>query len=131
MKGIYTVLVCLLLAGCSAAKLEKEMTEQRQYTAAEMSAIREQGQVYEERLTPGLFQDLTRDEYERGLADMKAIFCKCHKATSGKCRSSSDGLNAEQKALWIKANAVEFAIARVQDRNLGRKVSTIDSDTCQ
>jgi hypothetical protein len=131
MKLIYTVTVCILMTGCSIAKLEKEMTEQRKYSPSEMSAIRAQGQKYGERFTPNLFQEVSRDEFERGFADMKVIFCKCHKSIGIKCRESSESLTAEQKNLWIKANAAEFAIARIQDLNQDQKVSEIDPDTCQ
>ena len=42
---------------------------------------------------------------------LKAIFCSCAKKLGEKCRQRSDNLSASDKALWLKANAVDMAFA--------------------
>lgn len=120
----------VLVSGCAGAQLEKEMKDSRGYSDADVTEIKAAAKDYRTKMTMASFRTnrFTSSAEDRNHDDMKVIFCKCWKEMKSKCREKSDGLTADQHALWLKSNAVDFAIISMESP--GSVSNKIDPDTC-
>jgi hypothetical protein len=112
MKNLIMLAVVMSLTGCAGAQLETEWKSQRGYSDADIAAIREQFNDYHQsNIVAGMQSNRFNSSPALHSQDrLKSIFCTCYQTIGDKCREKPDGLNSEQRTLWIKANAVDLAL---------------------
>lgn len=119
------LILSVTLTGCAGAQLQKEWTEQRGYTDAEMALIRPHAAEYQKTVAWGMssstaFNSAPSIEAERRV---RTIYCACiKKLGSDRCRKKPEGLSEADKELWAKGNAAEMALVSMSYGAPGRQV---------
>ncbi len=126
------LVLALVMTACAGAKLKKSWKEERGYADADVSAIETQAEEYlkslaQAEVSSNAFNNAPVVEY-RGR--MKSVFCACVKKLGEKCRQKNSGLQGTEKALWIKANAVDMAMVARSTSWETSTLSQIDPDEC-
>jgi hypothetical protein len=125
-------LVTIAVSGCAGVALKKEWSEKRGYSESEISEVMDQMQPYRKRLiasdmASNRFNTAPRQAEE---ATLKTVWCNCWKKLKDKCQQSSKGLSQEDRALWLKANAVEMAFAAGETALDARPNTKLDGAEC-
>jgi len=121
MKHLLSALIVVLLSGCGTMpgiQYMKDIKDVRGYSDADVAAIKEQGKAYRMALLMSHGAN-----YASNVDSMKIIVCKCFKDMKSKCREKADGLTEDQKRIWIKSNAADYAMT-------GEQGGALDTDFC-
>lgn len=100
------------MTGCAGAQLKSEWKEKRGYSESDITAIDSQMSEYQRLL---ISASLASNAFNGGQPQhnarnqLKSIFCTCVKKMGDACRKS-DGSHVDHD-LWVKANAIDEAIA--------------------
>ncbi len=129
---ILMLVMAATLGACAGQQMQTEWTS-RGYSKPDQDAILAQWKVYlEEKLSAerssNAFNTSPKHEFN---TRMTKIFCACYKKIGEKCRKSPDGLSPEDKALWVKANAVDYTAVGTAMSWETNGMSKIDSVECQ
>ena len=108
-KEIILILLLSVLGACAGQQLQNEW-KTRGYEQADQDAITGQWKVY---LQEKIQAEYASNRFNTGPIQafderLKKIFCACYKKMGEKCRQKPTALSAEDKVLWIKANAVDY-----------------------
>lgn len=127
------IFILTFVTGCAGAQLKSDWKERRGYSDADIAAIEYQSQGYKVLMmqsgaTSNAFNSAPMIQTDNRL---RAIFCSCVKKLGQKCREKSDGLAAQDKELWIKANAVDMAILGQRMTWEANPMTVIDPLECQ
>ncbi len=131
IRTIAFIGIAFIVTGCAGAALKKEWTA-RGYSAEDTQLMADQSREYQKRLIEGQMSSNAFNSAPRQVeeARLRALWCNCWRRMKDKCRQKPDGLSAEDKALWSKANAVEMAFAS-QETTIDVKPNTrLDGDEC-
>ena len=97
---------------CATRSLKKEWAEKRGYSKDDMALIQEtKADYYLE------YQAAKKESSPQNSAPIHRvedkfvkIFCSCYKKLGDKCRQKPEGLSGSDRALWAKANSIDWVL---------------------
>ena len=106
-------LLAISLFGCANIAIKSEFVKTRGYSEADMQDINEQSKAYFDILAKGHTNSNSFNTTEKVNAEnrVKAVYCNCQKKLGAKCTSKPEGLSKDDRALWVKSNSAELALA--------------------
>ena len=131
-NGIGLIVLAVIMSACAGQQLKSEWTA-RGYSESDQTLINAQAKEYfrakfSANQESNAFNSAPRHAFDER---MKSIFCACTKKIGDKCRQKPDGLSAEEKSLWVKANAVDMTAVAQSMGFETNAMSKIDPVECQ